>query len=159
MGARPAEGLAHRDALQRIPAGVQDQRVPGSGRDRVGIFRDAPAAEERAGILRWLHDGPLHLFVGREPLDLPGMCESMVEPPIAPNIVVLQIDRAELRVAPREAVPFPISLEQTQLGHPIELSAERSWIALEPAEDTLPSLDDLPVLRCVVLTIDVLAGQ
>src|SRR5207253_9445304 len=86
-------------------------------------------------------------------------CESMVEPPIAPNIVVLQIDRAELRVTPREAVPFPISLEQTQLGHPIELSAERSWIRLETSEDDLPSLDDLPILRRVVRTVDVLAGQ
>src|SRR5438034_11809142 len=159
MGARSAERFAHRDALQGVSAGVEDQRVPGSSRDRVRIFRDAPAAEERTRILRRLHDGPLQLFIGREPLDLPGVCESMVEPPIAPDIVVLQIDRAKLRVAPRETVPFPISLEQAKLGHPVELPAERSRIALEPAQDTLPSLDDLPVLRRVVLTVDVLAGQ
>ena len=83
----------------------------------------------------------------------------MVEPPIAPNIVVLQIDRAELRVAPRETVPFPISLEQAELGDPVELRAERSGIGLEPVQDRLPSLDDLPVLRCVVLTVHVLAGK
>src|SRR4029077_10800345 len=156
MCPRPAERLTHRYALQRVPTGIEDQRVPGGGGDRVGIFRDAAAAEERAGIVRRLHDRVLHLFAVRDALALPGVRQPVIQPSIAPDIVILQVDRAELRIAPRQTVPLPVPLEQPELRHPIQLRAERPGIVLESAQDALPPFEYLTVLGGVVLAIDVL---
>src|SRR4029453_9831444 len=94
------------DALQRVPAGVEDQRVPRRRSDRVGELRDASPTEVRAGVVGRLHHRTLHLVVGREPLDLAGAFQAVVQPAITPDVVVLEVDRTELRIAPREAVPL-----------------------------------------------------
>src|SRR5439155_18172894 len=75
-----AERLTGRNTLQGVPAGVEDDRVPRGGGDRLGVSRDAPAAEIGAGVVGRLGDRLGDLLVGGQAVHLPGVHQPVVQP-------------------------------------------------------------------------------
>src|SRR5436309_2330604 len=71
--AGPPQRFAHRDPLQDLAPGVEDDGVPARGGDRPRVPRGAPAPEVGPGVLGRVHHRPLHLGVGGQALDLPAI--------------------------------------------------------------------------------------
>jgi hypothetical protein len=58
------------------------------------------------------------------------------------NIVILQVERLQLVIVPREAVAFDIALKDAMLGRPVETVGRLCWIGFEVREDRLPGVDN-----------------
>ena len=114
-----------------------------------------PRKYARVSIGR-LHDRDLDLLVGGEALHLPAGLQPVVQTAVAAHVVVLQVDRAELRVVPLEPVALAIRGQQAVLRHPIELAMQRERLRLERGQDRLPPRRAPLVLRRVVLALHVL---
>src|SRR6266542_5986217 len=154
----PPEGFAHRHALERVVAGVEDQRIPRRRDDGVPEPVDAPPPEERPGVLGRFEHGPLDLVVIGEPLDLPGGREAVVQTLVPADVVVLQVDQPELRVVPRQPVALPVSLQDPVLRHPVQLAVQAEGVLLQCRQHGLPPLEDLYVRRGGFPLLDVLLG-
>ena len=62
---------------------------------------------------------------------------------LRPHVVVLQVERPQARVAPRQPVALLVADEQALLGHPVELVGQPGTVGLEAVQHVLPAPDDL----------------
>ena len=62
--------------------------------------------------------------VGEEAFHLPGVGQLVVQALVPADVVVLEVDQAELGVGPLQSVARAVRLEQAVLGHPVQLRSE-----------------------------------
>ena len=138
MGFGAPGGLEHRDPAQGLGADVEHQRVPVGRDDVVGPALQAPAPEVGAGRPGWLGDGQVDLGVGGEALQPEAGGEALV----GAQVVVLQGQGGQAGRVPGQVMAVLVGLEQTELGHPVELVGEGHGVGLESGEDLLPPAED-----------------
>ena len=120
---------------------------------RAGISRYATPSREDAETE---FNRVVAFSVVGEPLDLAARLEPRIQTAIAAYVVVLQVDRAELRVVPIQSVAIAVGLQEPLLRDPVELTVQRRGIGFQGREHGIPPLEDLSVLLGVVLPLDVL---
>src|SRR6516165_1592364 len=79
---------------------------------------DELAPELGPGGLRRLIDGRLDLLVGARAFDEVAVLHFVKEPPVATDVVILEVHQRDLRVGQGNAFPPAIMLDQAVLDHP-----------------------------------------
>src|SRR5664280_295205 len=134
VGLGAAQRLEGRHPLQRVPAHIEDHTVPGGGGDLGAVPRQASAAEVGPGVLGRLchrpHDGRL----ADQPLHPSPSHQPVVQALVRADVGVLQVDQLQPRGVPAQAVPTAVALEDLQLGHPVQLAAQRPHVVDEPGQ-------------------------
>ena len=159
MGTGPAHRLHHWHPPERIGADIEDEGVPVGGDDLLRERVDAAPSEIGTGVGGRLADRRDRLGVGDELLE----ANPPRKPLVRTHVAVLNVHRPELGVAPREAVPFAVTLEESEFGDPVELVGELHGVAFEAGQHLLPAAQDLmgSLAACRVgpVPIDILLGK
>ena len=155
---RPLERFARGHPLQRVGAGVEDDRVPRCRGDRLRVLRDAAAPEVRPRIVGGTVHGCLDVGLRDQALHLPGLEQAVVKASAPTDVVVLEVDHGQLRVSPVQPVPLAIGGQDAVLRHPVQLAVQRERVVLDAGQDGLPPLQDIGVLSRRFGLLDVLLG-
>ena len=88
-------------------------------------------------------DGLGDLVVGRDPLDRLGFLQLVEQPLAGPGVVVLEVDHRHPGIAPIQAMLRAVAIDQVALDDPVQLTAQRHRVLLEPVEHVLPADQDV----------------
>src|SRR5215208_5782804 len=133
--------LAQHGALGLV---VELQMDPIDGEVATTLLRalDEVATQSGAGGLRWDRLRTEDREVVGDPRDRTTVLEEVVQPALAVDVVVREVELRDARVPQRQVVLGAVALDQLPLDHPVDLTLdEREILRLDRLEAALPQVE------------------
>ena len=102
--------------------------------------------------------GLVDVGVVADPVEQVVALHPVVEPPLAVDVVVLQVEQGHLGWLRRQLVAVAVLLDQAVLDHPVAFAVKRQRIVLEALQAVLPHVERLVLLGRQTLSVPELEG-
>ena len=135
---------------------VEDDRIPGGGRDGIGVLVQTAPAEIGTGVLRGFGDGPGHFRLVQQTLHAAAGDQTVVDALVLTHIGILQIHQLQTWMRPFQPVPPAIALQDLEFGDPVEFLRQVHGVVAQPCEHRLPTVEDVGGVLPHVGTVTVL---